>query len=46
VIGTRLLYETAIVGGTGLYDNARGSLVVTTTALHPRRQILVFRLSG
>jgi hypothetical protein len=46
VIDSRLIYEVAITGGTELYDNARGSLVVTTTALHPRRQILVFRLSG
>jgi hypothetical protein len=45
-IGTRLLYELAIVGGTELYDNARGSLVVTTTSLKPRREVLVFRLSG
>jgi hypothetical protein len=46
VIGSRLIYELAIVGGTELYDNARGSLVVTTTALTPRRQVLVFRLAG
>jgi hypothetical protein len=45
-IGTRLLYEVAIVGGTELYDNARGSLVVTTTSLKPRREVLVFRLTG
>jgi hypothetical protein len=46
MIGSRLIYELAIVGGTELYDNARGSLVVTTTALDPRRQVLVFRLTG
>jgi hypothetical protein len=46
MIGSRLLYELAVVGGTGLYDNARGSLVVTTTALNPRQQVLVFRLAG
>jgi predicted secreted Zn-dependent protease len=46
VIGSRLIYELAVIGGTELYDNARGSLVVTTTALKPRRQVLVFRLSG
>jgi hypothetical protein len=45
-IGNRLLYEVAIVGGTELYANARGSLVVTTTSLNPRRQVLVFRLVG
>ena len=42
----RQFYELAIVGGTELYDNARGSLVATTTALKPRRQVLVFRLAG
>jgi hypothetical protein len=46
VIDSRLIYEVAITGGTELYDNARGSLVVTTTALRPWRQVLVFRLSG
>jgi hypothetical protein len=45
-MGSRLLFELAIVGGTELYDNARGMLVVTTTALKPRREVLVFRLSG
>jgi hypothetical protein len=46
-ISSRLLYEIAIVGGTGLYDNARGSLTVTSTDLRPRRrEVLLFRLSG
>ena len=43
---TRLLYEIAIVGGTGLFDNARGTLTVTSTHLSPRREVLVFRLTG
>jgi hypothetical protein len=43
---SRLLYETAIIGGTGLYDNARGSLTVTATHIHPRHEVLVFRLVG
>jgi hypothetical protein len=46
VVTTRLLYEIAIVGGTGLYDNARGSLTVTATKFRPRHEVLVFRLSG
>ena len=46
VIQTRLLYEIAVVGGTGLYDNARGSLTVTSTHLRPRREVLLFRLTG
>jgi len=46
-IQSRLLYEIAVVGGTGLYENARGSLTVTSTGLRPkRRELLVFRLSG
>ena len=43
---TRLLYEIAIVGGTGLFDNARGTLTVTSTRLSPRREVLLFRLTG
>lgn len=46
VLGTRLLYELAIVGGTGLYDDARGSLTSTTIKLRPRRDLLLFRLAG
>ncbi|HEY7604915.1 MAG TPA: hypothetical protein VH760_11695 [Gaiellaceae bacterium] len=45
VIGSRLIYQLAVVGGTGLYNNIRGSL--TVTSLHrkrPVRQLLVFRL--
>jgi hypothetical protein len=34
------------VGGTGLYDNARGSVTVTATHLKPRREVLVFRFVG
>jgi hypothetical protein len=45
-LGPQLLYEVPIVGGTGLYDNARGSLLVTTTQLKPRQELLVFRLTG
>ena len=45
-LDSRLLYEAAIVGGTGLYDNARGALTVTATALRPRRNVLLFRLTG
>jgi hypothetical protein len=46
-IQSRLLYEIAVVGGTALFDNARGSLTVTSTALRPkRREVLLFRLLG
>jgi hypothetical protein len=43
---SRLFYEIPIVGGTGLYDNARGTLTVTATHLRPRREVLLFRLVG
>jgi len=43
---TRLLYELPVVGGTGLYDNARGTLTVTASHFRPRREVLVFRLVG
>ena len=45
LITSRLIYELAVVGGSGLYDNVRGSL--TVTSLHrsnPVRELLVFRL--
>jgi hypothetical protein len=45
-LDSRLFYELAVVGGTGLYDNARGTLTVTSTGLKPRRDVLLFRLAG
>jgi hypothetical protein len=42
----RQFYELAVVGGTGLYDNARGTLTVIRTTKRPTREILYFRLSG
>ena len=44
VIGSRLLYELPVVGGTGIYAGARGTLFVTARALGPREEILLFRL--
>ena len=45
VIGSRLIYAMAVVGGTGLYDNVRGSLTVTSLKRSPSvRELLVFRL--
>ena len=50
VVGGSLLYrqfyELAVLGGTGLYDNARGTLTVTRTHRNPARHPLVFRLVG
>ena len=43
---SRLLYEIAVIGGTGAYDNARGTLTVTASHMHPRHEVLVFRLVG
>ncbi len=39
------LYELAVIGGTGLYDNVRGSVTVTATSSKPRREVIVFRLT-
>jgi hypothetical protein len=41
----RQLYELAVLGGTGLYDNVRGSLTATSVGNKPRREILIFRLN-
>lgn len=46
ILRTRLFYTQAIVGGTGLFDDARGTLTVTAKSLSPRREILLFRLTG
>ena len=46
IVESRLLYTQAIVGGTGLYDNARGSITVIAKQIKPRREILLFRLTG
>jgi hypothetical protein len=46
VIGSRLLYELPVTGGTGIYIGARGSLLVTRASERPLREILQFRLLG
>jgi hypothetical protein len=46
ILRTRLLYNQAVVGGTGLFDNARGTLTVTAKTIKPRRELLIFRLTG
>ena len=45
VIGSRLIYALAVVGGTGLYGNVRGTLTVTSLKRSPSRELLVFRLA-
>ena len=42
----RQFYELAIVGGTELYDNARGSMTVTRLSSDPIRSLALFRLVG
>jgi hypothetical protein len=44
VFGSPLLYQVAVVGGTGIYVGARGSLLVTQASQHPVRNILLFQL--
>ena len=50
VVGGSILYsqfyDLAVVGGTGLYDNARGTLTVTRTSRKPVRNLILFRLVG
>jgi len=42
----RQIYQLAVLGGTGLYDNARGTLTVTRLRKSPRRDLFLFRLVG
>jgi hypothetical protein len=40
----RDLFELAVIGGTDLYDNVRGTLTATKLTRKPRREIVLFRL--
>ena len=43
----REIYELAILGGTGIYSNAAGTLTATRIAVKPkRREYVIFRLAG
>jgi hypothetical protein len=42
----RQFYDLAILGGTGLYDDARGTVTVTRTSRRPVRNLVLFRLVG
>jgi hypothetical protein len=42
----RQFYDLAVVGGTGLYDNARGTMTLTRTGRKPVRDAILFRLVG
>ena len=40
----RGFFKLAVVGGTDIYDNVRGSMTGTSLGRGPRRELLVFRL--
>jgi hypothetical protein len=40
----RELFDLAVIGGTELYENARGTLTVTSLPGNRRRDVLLFRL--
>jgi hypothetical protein len=44
VLASRLFYELAVIGGTRLYENARGTLTGTALGGTPRHEFLIFRL--
>jgi len=44
VIASHLFYELAVIGGTNLYENARGTLTCTALGGSPRHEFLLFRL--
>ena len=46
VLRYRQFHELAVVGGTGLFNNARGTLTVTRIGDSPPRHLLYFRLAG
>jgi hypothetical protein len=45
VIESRLFYQMAIIGGTALYANARGTLTATFLGGNPAGELLIFRLT-
>jgi hypothetical protein len=40
----RMFFKLAVIGGTDLYNNVRGSMTGTLYSRGPRRELLVFRL--
>jgi hypothetical protein len=40
----RQFFQLAVTGGTGFYNNVRGTLTVTSLGRKPRRDIVFFRL--
>jgi hypothetical protein len=45
VLMSRLFYQLTVIGGTRLYENARGTLTGIALGGSPRHEILTFRLS-
>jgi len=45
VLAQRFFYELAVIGGTGFYQDARGTLTGTRLGGAPRHEFLLFRLS-
>jgi hypothetical protein len=45
VLASRLFYELAVIGGTRLYENARGTLTGIALGGSPRHEFLTFRLT-
>jgi len=45
-IFVRSFYQLAVVGGTGLYDNARGTMTGTRIRRSPRGELVLVRLVG
>jgi|SRR6186713_2837623 len=45
IVRYRDFFKLAVVGGTEIYDNVRGSLTATRYTKRPRREILIFRLT-
>ena len=46
VLRYRQFYELSVTGGTGLYNNARGTMTVTRISDNPLRSLLFVRLVG
>ena len=44
VLASKLFYELAVIGGTGIYDNVRGTVTVTYLGGDPAHEFLIFRL--
>src|SRR5262249_30400130 len=45
VLASRLFYDLVVIGGTRLYENARGTVTGIALGGSPRHEILTFRLS-